>query len=86
METVEVVIRIPKKCKEFLDNGGKVDWLDANAIIDAVANGTILPKGHGALKDVDEIEQIWKKGNDVWSAILFAPTVIEADKEADHER
>jgi len=46
METVEVVIKIPKKCKEFLDNGGKVDWLDAIPIIDAIANGTVLSKGH----------------------------------------
>lgn len=45
-ELVEVVIKIPKKCKEFLDNGGKVDWLDAIPIIDAVANGTIRSKGH----------------------------------------
>ena len=58
METVEVVIRIPKKCKEFLDNGGKVDWLDANAIIDAVANGTALPKGHGRLIDADALNFI----------------------------
>ena len=53
-ETVEVVIKIPKKCKEFLDNGGKVDWLDAIPIIDAIAKGTALPKGHGRLIDVDK--------------------------------
>lgn len=55
METVEVVIKIPKKCKEFLDNGGKVDWLDAIPIIDAIANGTVLPEGHGRLIDAEQL-------------------------------
>ena len=57
--------------------GGECAWL-----LSAVKNGTPLPKGHGDLKDVDEIERIWKKGNFVRSALLFAPTIIKADKEA----
>lgn len=92
MDEIEVVIRIPKKCKEFLDNGGKVDWLDAIPIIDAIANGIVLPKGHGRLIDADEL----LKHNciDVWTdygletkisglSVDTAPTIIEADRRVE---
>ena len=75
MGMVEVVIKIPKKCKEFLDNGGKVDWLDANAIIDAIAKGNVLPKGHD---DLIERAQVTNYDN-----LYDVPTVIEADKEVE---
>lgn len=71
-DIVEVVIKIPKECKEFLDNGGKVDWLDAIPIIDAVANGTVLPKGHD---DLIERSQVTNYDN-----ISDVPVVIKADK------
>lgn len=71
-DTVEVVIKIPKKCKKFLDKGGKVDWLDAIPIIDAVANGTVLPKGHD---DLIERSQVTNYNN-----LYEVPVVIKADK------
>lgn len=71
-DTVEVVIKISKECKEFLDNGGKVDWLDAIPIIDAVANGTVLPKGHD---DLIERGQVTNYDN-----LSDVPVVIKADK------
>ena len=98
METVEVVIRINKNTFDAINELSK--FVDGNHIINgyqmkghstvgsmitAVAKGTVLPKVHGELKDVDEIERIWKKGNCVRSALLFAPTVIEADKEIENE-
>lgn len=92
METVEVVIKIPKKCKEFLDNGGKVDWLDAIPIIDAIANGTVLPKGHGRLYDLDAALKCMEEVADDKSSIKECAmgffdwacskrVVLEADKE-----
>ena len=80
METVEVVVRIPKKKYDVLMETGDCS-LNHNER--AIKHGTVLPKGHGDLKDVDEIERIWMKGNHVRSALLFAPTVIEADKDGD---
>jgi len=43
---------------------------------------TILPKGHGDLKDITEIERLWQKGDcdSLVSALIFAQTVIKADK------
>ena len=79
-ETVEVVIRLPKEFyKQLMENKER---FCGSRIYDSIINGTVLPKGHGDLKDVDEIERIWKKGNYVRSALLFAPTVIEADRES----
>ena len=54
---------------------------------DIIINGIPLPKGHGDLKDVAEIERLWQKGDydSLASALIFAPTVIEADKAGDTE-
>jgi len=52
--------------------------------------GTLLPKGHGVLKDVDKI--VMESSVDMWTdngyesmiaveAINNSPTIIEADKE-----
>lgn len=51
---MKIVIDIPEKAFEVLTTTG-VDWLGAEHILDAVANGTVLPKGHGALKDADKL-------------------------------
>ena len=65
----------------------------------AIANGTVLPKGHGRLVDVDEVEAILhNRAFDMvesnakfytirWTQKIVrnAPTVIEADKEAENE-
>ena len=89
METVEVLIRIPKEDLDFIkDEFADGDMPDEKDLQEttyfAIAKGKALPKGHGDLKDVDEIERIWKKGNHVRSALLFAPTVIEADRGDDN--
>lgn len=45
-----------------------------------IANGTVLPKGHGRLKDVDHyIKMEWEHPD--YSLIDDEPTVIEAYKE-----
>lgn len=56
MENIELVINIPEGAYQLLKNEG-VDWLGAEHILNAVANGIPLPKGHGVLKDADEIKK-----------------------------
>ena len=42
---MKLVIDIPEDAYKLLNNEG-VDWLGAEHILNAVANGTPLPKGH----------------------------------------
>lgn len=88
MEMVELSVKIPKECKEFIDNGIKISWVDAIAIISGIANGTVLQKGHGRLIDADKLKTHFidtEQGTDLEvyleSTIIEAPTIIEADKE-----
>lgn len=82
---MQIVIDIPEDAYKLLKNEG-VDWLGAEHILNAVANGTPLPKGHGRLKDVDAImrELSVVSSRPVKSQMYIieqAPTVVEADKE-----
>ncbi len=54
MADIELVIKIPEEAYNLLQNDG-VDWLGAEHILNAVANGTLLPKGHGDLKDFEKL-------------------------------
>lgn len=54
---MKLVIDIPEEAYELLKNEG-VDWLGAEHILDAVANGTPLPEDHGDLIDVNAIRII----------------------------
>ena len=84
METVEVVIKMPKdKYDEVMDMKGilqnKPDLFRYSA---AVANGILLPKGHGDLVDRKQIiEHGDSKGFcDWWDELKLAEPVIEAEK------
>ena len=85
METVEVVIRIPKIKLDRINKIANGIWgtsnLDAQEM--AILNGTILPKGHGELVDRDDLK--YAKYNSYAYAIANAPTIIEADKEVENE-
>ena len=58
-----------------------------------IANGTPLPKGHGRLKDENEIKQMIEHAkvknesskNFAENIIKFATTIIEADTESEGE-
>lgn len=86
---MQVVIDIPKKIYDFLqefDTGTRVDR--------AIANGIVLPKGHGRIADIDAaikcIEEV--EGEDaVWAIGLIEwacgkRTLIEADTESEVEK
>ena len=99
METVEVVIRIPKEVYEKIQqidriilgrqNGKTIEF----ALWNGVKNGTVLPKGHGRLIDADAInihDVSPTYGMEVYGVtqddIEYEPTVIEADREVQDEK
>lgn len=100
METVEVVIRIPKRTYDRVSERGIIAYGDdAYYIGHAIKNGTVLPKGHGDLIDkenlVKAIEQKAKRLknldtiNGLCGAVALAyeaETVIEADRETEDGR
>ena len=50
-------------------------------IIDAIKNGTKLPKGHGRLIDADELyDQFEDADYDFDKTLEYAPTIIKADR------
>lgn len=53
MTDIELVIKIPEESYKLLKNEG-VDWLGAEHILNAVANGTPLQE-HGRLCDLDKL-------------------------------
>ena len=94
METVEVVIKIPKeeyeKCKreeETIRAYQRHGFGGVPKYIYAILNGTVLPKGHGRLKDVDVlIDTLGCSDRDIYCKSVIeedAPTIIEADREVE---
>lgn len=93
--TVEVVIRLPEKTyRKILSN--EYDYGDMNVIIQT---GTVLPKGHGRLIDVENAKTKLCRVADrvpepskscyIMSALYLDntdefPTAIEADREVDN--
>lgn len=87
---MELVIEIPEKAYNLLKTKG-VDWLGAEHILNAVANGTPLPK-HGRLGDLDALrEEVSSWGmndyepSDFIDEIDRADTIIEASKELEDD-
>lgn len=88
MAQMEIVIKIPEEkyneAQKRFKKGYTLGSLDM-----AILNGTVLPKGHGALKDTDAFDDIcgWYHTDDDGSwcykreDIIYAPTIIEADEE-----
>ena len=90
MADIELVMKIPEEVYNKLPEAE----LGSNIIedvLEAVENGTVLPKGHGELIDRDKIEYLKaihdaKYGHISWIDAIekikhSAPTIIEADKE-----
>lgn len=86
METVEVLVRIPKK--EFEELQSNYAWWGKHG--EYIKNGTVLPKGHDRLIEGDKlIEKIKPLISNkaiieaIDTIITFSPTVIEADEDGD---
>lgn len=81
----EIVIRLTDNCYKRV-----VDYKEnlPVQILEAIRHGVVLPKGHGALKDANELnDYFWDNrsrlfhSSDCRIAINKADTIIEADKE-----
>jgi len=91
---MQVVISIPDKVYENAKNG-MLDELQSMLICGSVVEGTPLPKGHGRLIDADALEKkmcdreeelgddraLWESSAVSTALDMFAPTIVEADKE-----
>lgn len=98
METVEVVIRIPKKVLKDIQCVANGLWGRKNLddLELAILDGTVLPKGHDRLISTGDLDvsklvdsdMEWVMGicdiSRVQSMIDNAPTVIEADRGDDN--
>lgn len=93
METVEVVIRIPKRTYDRVSERGIIAYGDdAYYIGHAIKNGTVLPKGHddlisreGVLTKLHEYFDPLADGEDICPADIYheinaLSRVIAADK------
>lgn len=94
---VELVIRIPEEMAYRFKHEGEQKHYDYHTVIKACTNGTLLPKGHGRLKDIDkfpvnEIERAennYECGENEYHSeeivylddIISAETIIEADTQ-----
>lgn len=82
---MQIVIDIPEETYIHLCNGGSIG---ASLLIEyAIANGTVLPKGHGRLIDADALIKDVRDNSESYFADDFAhewvdvaPTIIDADR------
>lgn len=87
MADIELVIKISEDSYKATCNGYMLSS-DVEDVVNAIKNGTPLPKGHGRLIDEKEVKKMIEeaKVNSEHSKtfaeniIKFAPTIIEADK------
>jgi hypothetical protein len=81
---MQIVVNIPDKTYKYFAQGLRFAD-DVEMAIVAIVDGTPLPKGHGAIKDVSQIEipMCEDRAYETWVqvAINSAPTIIEKDKE-----
>ena len=84
---MKIVIDIDDEQVLFdIKNRGLIaDTKTGKVILNAIYNGTQLPKGHGRLKDIDKIiADGTRKGFCEWyDEMKYAPTIIEADTTRD---
>lgn len=75
----EIVIKLHDEEYEEIVND---EACGLHTLTRAVANGKVLPKGHGELKDVSKIinDGISKGFCDWYDEIKYAETLVEADK------
>jgi len=94
METVEVVIRLPKDEYNYIQLYGGIKPFSTNFIAKQIKNGTVLPKGHRDLIDRDRLigRCLFMSNDDTAiegmeyvtkGMIKTAPTIIKADKDGE---
>jgi hypothetical protein len=77
-EYVQVVLNIPKEWADDLQTNGATTGL-GKLVLKALNTGEgVLPKGHGRIADVTEIDA-WFKSGCATPFMGKVPTIIEAD-------
>ena len=86
---MKIIIDIPD---EVYKNVKDHNLFLPNCIHSSIENGTVLPKGHGDLIDLNALKgELWwvsdcphiklnEQALEIWRTIEKAPTIIEADK------
>lgn len=82
---MQIVINISE---QVYNNICVIADIDGSPALKAIKNGTVLPKGHGRLKDIDQIlDKLLYMGymdeqkSEIEDVIELLPILIEADKE-----
>lgn len=57
METIEVVVKIPKFVYDMTKAQKKVIDADVEIVGKAISEGTVLPEGHGKIVDLGKIDK-----------------------------
>ena len=85
MSNIELVIKIPNETYQDVIKNGFIYDEDGEVISYAIKNGTLLPKGHGKLKDVDKIisDGISKGFCEWYDEMKYAPIIVEPDAESE---
>jgi hypothetical protein len=85
MSDIELVIKIPKEQYSLImqsHRSGIERFIDKEAMMYAIKNGTPLPKGHDRL--IDAGYEVSSDGRTIDTVCGYmAPTIIEADKESE---
>ena len=88
MADIEIVIKISEDSYKATCSGSMLPP-DVKNVIDAIKNGTPLPKGHGKIGDLTKLYNEIDKRNrgknkgkytGILALVSFADTIIEADK------
>lgn len=99
MADVALIVKMPEEAYNLLKTSG-ADWLGAEHILNAVANGIQLPKGHGKIIDISKIDDDRIDGNNPVISLTIngeyieavsldylnsLTVIIEADKESENK-
>lgn len=90
---MKIVIDIPEEAYIEIINDTIIMSLDTQvSVINAIQDGTPLPKGHGRLIDADSMKRIdaiqrgdFNSIESIRAWIDIMPTVVEADREGQDE-
>jgi len=96
---MKLVIDIPEEMYYVLHNEPINAFYNIYDLVHVIYNGTPLPKGHGRLIDADALEKkmcdreveigddraLWESSAVSVALDMFAPTIIDADKESNNE-
>ena len=89
MSDIELVIKIPKEQYSLIMQSHRNDverFIDKEAMMYAIKNGTPFPKGHGGLIDKDALGEKLHRYTEApyqYALTVFneSPIIIDADKE-----